>query len=461
MKRTLSFIIAIMLLLTLFGCQSQQSSSSSQSALSKTTSDSAAADFDPYAIENRYDIGDEMFEKRDGVDYGTVQKDVSYHSTTAGDNKLCNVLLPAGYNENEKYPVMYVFHGFGGSHSDQIDNDSYLTLLYGNMLHEGLTVPMIIVNVDMYTGKQSEKENYSEEQLRYSYDKAVDDVAVDLMPFIEKTYSVKTGRENSAVAGMSEGGAKSICTGFNWLDKFGYIAGFAPDTNVIAINDNYMDSFWTVPYFKDGFPKPTEANTPYYVYMTVGSKDPWNIEGTLHYSDTLNKMGVKNQTDKVDGYGHDHIFWRQCFYNYLTKVFRCSKPQSDRSTNDQPTANAVTEQLLKIDVSGNTFYADFEDNSSAKELKEKLQAGSLTLEMEDYGGFEKVGDLPFSLPTNDENITTSAGDVILYQGNKLTIYYDTNTWNFTKVAKIRDADSSLKSKLGEGTVKATFTISEN
>ena len=123
--------------------------------------------------------------------------------------------------------------------------------------------------------------------------------------------------------------------------------------------------------------------------------------------------------------------------------------------------DSESEQLLKIEVNGNTFYADFEDNSSAKALKEKLQAGSLTLEMEDYGGFEKVGDLPFSLPTNDGNITTTAGDVILYQGNKLTIYYDTNTWNFTKVAKIRDADSSLKSKLGEGTVKATFTISEN
>lgn len=121
---------------------------------------------------------------------------------------------------------------------------------------------------------------------------------------------------------------------------------------------------------------------------------------------------------------------------------------------------AESEQLLKIEVNGNTLYADFEDNSSAKALKEKLQSGSLTLEMEDYGGFEKVGDLPFSLPTNDENITTSAGDVILYQGNKLTIYYDTNTWTFTKVAKIRNADSSLKSKLGEGNVKVTLSIIE-
>ena len=288
---------------------------------SGSTADSAMA-FDPYATENSYDIPDSMFEKRDGVNYGTVQKDVTYYSETAGDNKQFNILLPAEYDESKSYPVMYVFHGFGGSHSDQIDTDSYLTLLYGNMLHDGLTVPQIIVNVDMYTDKAADKKSKSEEQLRYIYDKAVDDVANDLMPFVEEHYAVKSGRQNTAVAGMSEGGAKSLCTGFKWLDKFGYIASFAPDTNVIAIGENYMDSFWTVPYFKDGFPKPGKDNTPYYLYMTVGSKDPWNIEGTLFYRDRLNKMGVKNQTDYVEGYEHNYKFWRQCFYNFLTKNFR-------------------------------------------------------------------------------------------------------------------------------------------
>ena len=119
------------------------------------------------------------------------------------------------------------------------------------------------------------------------------------------------------------------------------------------------------------------------------------------------------------------------------------------------------EQLLKIDINGNVLYADFEDNTSAEALKGQLLSQSLTMLMEDYGGFEKVGDLPFSLPPNDESITTSAVDVILYQCNKLTIYYDQNTWEFTKVAKIRDADASLKDMLGEGTVSATFSIAEN
>lgn len=117
-----------------------------------------------------------------------------------------------------------------------------------------------------------------------------------------------------------------------------------------------------------------------------------------------------------------------------------------------------SEQLLVIETGGRVFYADFEDNSSAEALKENLRGGSITLSMRDYGGFEKVGDLPFSLVTNDEEITTSAGDVILYQGSQLTIYYDVNTWRFTRVAKIRGADSSLKEQLGEGDINVTLSL---
>lgn len=320
-------IIVVLLLISAFAlsaCTSAQNSKPENTnanfngASEKSTDDEVS--FDPYSIENKYDIPDSYFEKKDGVNYGTVLKDVSYYSTTAGDNKQCNILLPAGYDKNKAYPVMYIFHGFSGSHNNQIDTDSYVTLLYGNMLNDRLTVPMILVNVDMYTDKQSDKNSKTDEELRYIYDKAIDDVAVDLMPFIEKNYSVKTGRDNTAVAGMSEGGAKSICTGFKWLDKFGYIAGFAPDTGVIP-TEYYKGTFWNTPVFEK-YPQPTEQNTPYYLYMAVGSKDPWNIDCTLYYRDVLNEMGVKNQTDLVDGYGHDYKFWRQCFYNYLTKVFK-------------------------------------------------------------------------------------------------------------------------------------------
>ena len=184
---------------------------------------------DPYAIENRYDVPSSMFSRRSGVDYGTLDSDVAYYSEIAGDNKKVNVLLPAGYDETKVYPVMYVVHEFGGSHSDHVGQNTYLRRLYGNMLHEGLTVPMILVGVEMYTDKASEKGGKSREQLRYIYDKVIDEIRSDLMPFIEANYPVSTEREYTAVGGISEGGAKSLCIGFKWLDEFGWIGSFAPD----------------------------------------------------------------------------------------------------------------------------------------------------------------------------------------------------------------------------------------
>lgn len=69
-------------------------------------------------------------------------------------------------------------------------------------------------------------------------------------------------------------------------------------------------------------------------------------------------------------------------------------------------------------------------------LAERLDSGPLTIAMSDYGGFEKVGDLDSPLPTNDERITTEAGDLLLYQGRSFVIYYDTNTWSLTRLGRV-------------------------
>ena len=86
-----------------------------------------------------------------------------------------------------------------------------------------------------------------------------------------------------------------------------------------------------------------------------------------------------------------------------------------------------------------------------------LAQGPLTVSMEDYGGFEKVGPLGTTLTRSDERITTEPGDVILYQGNQITIYYGTNTWNFTRLARIDDP-TDLREKLGDGSVSVTFSL---
>lgn len=85
--------------------------------------------------------------------------------------------------------------------------------------------------------------------------------------------------------------------------------------------------------------------------------------------------------------------------------------------------------------------------------------GYFTVDMSDYGSFEKVGSLERSLPTNDQSITTEAGDVILYQGNQITIYYDTNTWNFTRLGKVQGLSAvELKEVLGDGSVSVRFSL---
>ena len=447
----------------IFGACSTSQNSSADSSEAKTEAASTTASsekFDPYATENRYDISEDMFKKRSDVDYGKVLKDVSYYSSTAGDDKQCNILLPAGYDESKKYPVMYVFRGFGGSHDNQIDDASYLTLLYGNMLHDGLAVPQITVNVDMYIDKQADKDSKSDEQLRYIYDKAIDDVAVDLMPFIEKNYNVLTGRENTAVAGMSEGGAKSLCTGFEWLDKFGYIGAFAPDTGVIP-TEYYKGTFWNTPYMQE-FPKPTEANTPYYLYMSVGSKDPWNIDCTLYYRDVLNKMGVKNQTDLVEGYEHDSNFWQQCFYNYLNKIFRSSPSKTaEQATTAVTTQTATAESKsadLTVKIGDTAVEVEWQDNEAVNALKELVKTSPLEIKMSMYGGFEQVGNLGKTLPNSDEKITTEAGDIVLYSGNQISVFYGSNTWDYTRLGKIKDkSETELKDLLGKG--DTTLTIS--
>lgn len=123
-----------------------------------------------------------------------------------------------------------------------------------------------------------------------------------------------------------------------------------------------------------------------------------------------------------------------------------------------PLNEEKSDNKLKISVNGTELTATLEDNSSAQALTELLKQGNITVDMNDYGNFEKVGDLPQSLPKNDEKITTVPGDIILYQGNKITIYYAENTWDFTKLGHINNiTQEELKAILGDGNITVTLS----
>ena len=85
-----------------------------------------------------------------------------------------------------------------------------------------------------------------------------------------------------------------------------------------------------------------------------------------------------------------------------------------------------------------------------------------TINTQQYGGFEQVGDIGSSLPQNDSNITTQAGDIVLYSGNSISIFYDSNTWSYTRLGKITGKTQvELKELLGKDRVTVSITRAEN
>ena len=117
------------------------------------------------------------------------------------------------------------------------------------------------------------------------------------------------------------------------------------------------------------------------------------------------------------------------------------------------------DDLVKVKINDEVFDVKLENNSATQELIKELKKGNITVNASEYGGFEKVGELGFSLPTSDENIGTVPGDIVLYQGDKISLFYGSHSWSYTKLGKIDNVDSNkLKEVLGSGDVTLEFRL---
>lgn len=139
--------------------------------------------------------------------------------------------------------------------------------------------------------------------------------------------------------------------------------------------------------------------------------------------------------------------------------FSISESSAEVSETTIENNKSKEENIMKITAGDTVFMAELADNSSAEALKTMLAEGPLTIEMSDYASMEKVGPIGQDLPRNDEQISTDAGDIILYQGNSLVIYYGTNSWNFTRIGKINGVTKQeLLDAFGDGDVTVTFSL---
>lgn len=144
-----------------------------------------------------------------------------------------------------------------------------------------------------------------------------------------------------------------------------------------------------------------------------------------------------------------------CMLCHIVVYSSCSRADDTRIDNTQTVDNPINNKQMKITIGNNTFTATFANTVSAEALKKKLP---LTLNMSDYGGFEKIATID-ALPRADKKENSlSEGDIMLYSGNTLVLFYANHGgYSYTRIGKI-DNPQGLKQALGTGNVTVKFEL---
>lgn len=116
---------------------------------------------------------------------------------------------------------------------------------------------------------------------------------------------------------------------------------------------------------------------------------------------------------------------------------------------------------MKLTIKETPVEVIWEDNDAVSALCDHVQEEELPIGLFMYGGFEQVGALGFDVPRNDTRITTEPGDIVLYQGNQIVVFYGSNTWEYTKLGHIKDiSEAELKQLLGNGDTTIVLSAEE-
>ena len=118
-------------------------------------------------------------------------------------------------------------------------------------------------------------------------------------------------------------------------------------------------------------------------------------------------------------------------------------------------------EQISLTLAGQHVTVEWENNPTVDALRDLLRSGPLTVELSRYGGFEQVGSLGTSLPKDDVQTTTVPGDIVLYSGSNMVVFYGSNSWAYTRLGHITDkSKSELEALLGGGDVTAVLALTD-
>ena len=148
----------------------------------------------------------------------------------------------------------------------------------------------------------------------------------------------------------------------------------------------------------------------------------------------------------------------------LTSCGKQAEPTALQETDSTQTGQAqqsaqLDQRQLKLSIGDMTVTTEWENNESVDALKDLIKEEPMVIPMSMYGGFEQVGDLGSELPSDDEQMKTKAGDIVLYAGNQIVLFYGSNTWEYTKLGRIVDlSQSEIEEILGKEDTTITLEI---
>ena len=260
--------------------------------------------------------------KLNNIDYGKIQK-ITYYSKDAKREKYANVLLPAGYGNGEKFPVLYVNHGIYGDEDDMLGEDMGIQTMSANLFAKGLAEKMIIVSPNMWTHKTLEKPSRPiTDEVEEAYDAFLGDIVHSLIPYMEQNFDIKTGRENTAISGFSMGAREALYIGVSRPDIFGYIGAACPAPGIVP---GYDFMYHKGSMAEEDFKIKDLDNYPYIIFITGGDNDLAVGTFPKQYSELLTKNGCDNVFQLVPGGDHSGYSGRSHFYNFLRYIFRADK----------------------------------------------------------------------------------------------------------------------------------------
>lgn len=269
--------------------------------------------------QNPYNnVPEDYKERKTGVAYGEIQA-IRYFSTTVGKERDVTIALPPNYTEEKKYPVVYLCHGLGQDHT-QWHYEGKVDVILGNLLAQGKGAEMIFVMPNCRARMNDEanpKDEFSINNYE-AFNNFYNEFQKDLKPYIESHYSVKTGRENTAIAGFSMGGRVALHLGLKLQDTFGYVGAFCPAPGVFGYTLNNVTEEGL--YKREEFRVQEEYVGKTLVMITAGDED-WVVrEHPKSYHEQLEVNNVEHVWYVLPG-GHDFNVVGKSFYNFVKELF--------------------------------------------------------------------------------------------------------------------------------------------